>query len=139
IDDVYMGRAGGGAMDFRDVASEQVVRGPQGTLFGRNTIGGAELLTTTLTGAEFGGVARVGFGADSLKEAFVAVDLPAGDVFGARVSIGAGQRDGYVTRIYDGLDLGNEDTYTAQRTMRLTPSDVFDLTFRADFTKEDEN
>jgi iron complex outermembrane receptor protein len=41
IDDVYMGRAVGGAMDFRDIANVQILRGPQGTLFGRNTIGGA--------------------------------------------------------------------------------------------------
>ena len=46
IDDVYMGRRSGGAMEFRDIASVQILRGPQGTLFGRNTIGGAVLLTT---------------------------------------------------------------------------------------------
>jgi iron complex outermembrane receptor protein len=45
IDDVYMGRSVGGAMEFRDIASVQVLRGPQVTLFGRNTIGGAVLLT----------------------------------------------------------------------------------------------
>ncbi|MFO7325141.1 MAG: Plug domain-containing protein, partial [Pseudomonadota bacterium] len=39
IDDVYMGRSVGGAMEMRDIASVQVLRGPQGTLFGRNTIG----------------------------------------------------------------------------------------------------
>ena len=38
IDEVYMGRSVGGAMDFRDIASVQILRGPQGTLFGRNTI-----------------------------------------------------------------------------------------------------
>jgi iron complex outermembrane receptor protein len=139
IDDVYMGRSVGGVMDFRDIASVQVLRGPQGTLFGRNTIGGAVLLTTTLPGDEFGGVARVGFGDDNLKEAFAAVDLPIGDSLGARVSIGARQRDGYVTRIYDGLDLGDEDTYTAQLSMRWDASDTLSLTLRSDFTKEDEN
>jgi iron complex outermembrane receptor protein len=46
IDEVYMGRAVGGAMDFFDVADIQVLRGPQGTLFGRNTIGGAVLVNT---------------------------------------------------------------------------------------------
>src|SRR5262245_24037930 len=43
IDDVYMGSAIGGTMTLRDIRSIQVLRGPQGTLFGRNTIGGAIL------------------------------------------------------------------------------------------------
>ncbi len=46
IDDVYMGRSVGGAMEMRDIANAQVLRGPQGTLFGRNTIGGAMTATT---------------------------------------------------------------------------------------------
>jgi iron complex outermembrane receptor protein len=50
IDEVYMGRSVGGAMDFRDISSVQVLRGPQGTLFGRNTIGGAVLLSTNAPG-----------------------------------------------------------------------------------------
>jgi iron complex outermembrane recepter protein len=45
IDDVYMGTAVGGTMELRDVESIQVLRGPQGTLFGRNTIGGAILIS----------------------------------------------------------------------------------------------
>ncbi|HEY8539850.1 MAG TPA: Plug domain-containing protein, partial [Steroidobacteraceae bacterium] len=55
IDDVYIGNAVGGTMTLRDIANVQVLRGPQGTLFGRNTIGGAILLTTTTPGDEFGG------------------------------------------------------------------------------------
>jgi len=47
IDDVYIGTAVGGTMSLRDINSVQVLRGPQGTLFGRNTIGGAILLSTT--------------------------------------------------------------------------------------------
>ena len=55
IDDVYIGNAVGGSMALRDIANVQVLRGPQGTLFGRNTIGGAVLMTTTDPGDEFGG------------------------------------------------------------------------------------
>jgi iron complex outermembrane receptor protein len=51
IDDVYMGRAVGAAMEFRDIANVQILRGPQGTLFGRNTIGGAVLLTRVRSAA----------------------------------------------------------------------------------------
>ncbi len=139
IDDVYMGRSVGGVLDFRDVSSVQILRGPQGTLFGRNTIGGAVLLTTTLPGKEFGGTARVGIGDDRLHEGFAAIDLPITDELGARLSVGARQRDGYVTRVYDGLDLGDENTYTVQSSLRWLPSDSLTLTLRGDYSKEDEN
>jgi len=139
IDEVYMGRSVGGVMDFRDIASIQVLRGPQGTLFGRNTIGGAVLMTTTLPGTEFGGTARVGFGDDNLREGFAAVDLPLAEGLGMRMSVGARQRDGYVTRVFDGMDLGDEDTYTVQSSLRWAAGEAFTLTLRGDYSKEDEN
>jgi len=139
IDDVYMGRAVGGVMEFRDIAGVQILRGPQGTLFGRNTIGGAVLLTTTLPGNEFGGTVRAGLGDDNLYEAFGAIDVPMGDMLSARFSVGARKRDGYVTRVFDGVDLGDEDTRTFQAAFRLSPSDDFELILRGDYTKEDEN
>jgi|HigsolmetaAR201D_1030396.scaffolds.fasta_scaffold05839_1 iron complex outermembrane receptor protein len=138
IDEVYMGRAVGGIMDFRDIAGIQVLRGPQGTLFGRNTIGGAVLLTTALPGDELGGTVRVGVGDDDLREAFVAVDLPIADGLGARISAGARQRDGYVTRIHDNMDLGDEDSFTTQAVLRWE-TDPVTLTLRGDYTREDEN
>jgi len=55
IDDVYMSQSIGGSLAFRDIAGVQVLRGPQGTLFGKNTVGGAILLTTHEPGDEFGG------------------------------------------------------------------------------------
>src|SRR5688572_13674753 len=53
VDDVYIGNAVGASMALRDVANVQVLRGPQGTLFGRNTIGGAVLITTKDPGDDF--------------------------------------------------------------------------------------
>jgi iron complex outermembrane recepter protein len=139
IDDVYMGRSVGGAMDFRDIASVQILRGPQGTLFGRNTIGGAVLLTTNAPGDDAGSSVRVGFGSDNLYELYGAFDLPLGDTWSARISAGGRQRDGYVTRVFDGKDLGNENMYTGQIGVRWKPSDALEFTLRGDYTNEDEN
>lgn len=139
IDDVYMGRSVGGVMEFRDISGVQILRGPQGTLFGRNTIGGAVLLTTTLPGEEFGGTVRATVGDDNLYEAFGAIDVPMGDKLAARFSVGARKRDGYVTRVSDGIDLGDEDTRTFQTSWRFNASDNFQLILRGDYTKEDEN
>jgi len=111
VDDVYMGRSAGGAMDFKDIASVEVLRGPQGTLFGRNTIGGAVLVRSAEPSEDFGGKARVRIGEDNLKEGFFAVDLPISDELLTRFSAGMRKRDGYVIREFDGQDLGNDDLY----------------------------
>ena len=137
IDEVYMGRSVGGAMDFRDIASTQVIRGPQGTLFGRNTIGGAVLLTTNRPGA--GNTLRLGVGEDNLFEGFVALDVVNEDTVGLRASLGARQRDGYVTRVVDGADLGDENSLTGQISLELDPTPDVNLLLRADFSDEDEN
>jgi iron complex outermembrane receptor protein len=139
IDDVYMGRSVGGAMEFRDIASVQVLRGPQGTLFGRNTIGGAVLLTSNQPGAGAGNTIRVGTGSDSLFEAFGAFDIPLGGQFSARASAGYRRRDGYVTRLVDGVDLGDENSFTGQLALRWEPSDALTFTLRGDYAHEDEN
>src|SRR5580765_2256290 len=88
IDDVYMGRSVGGAMEIRDISSVQILRGPQGTLFGRNTIGGAVLLTTNAPGDDAGNSVRLGVGSDSLYEVYGAFDLPLSDTWSARLSLG---------------------------------------------------
>jgi iron complex outermembrane receptor protein len=139
IDDVYMGRSVGGAMEFRDIASVQVLRGPQGTLFGRNTIGGAVLMTSNQPGAGAGNTVRAGYGTDDLFEAFAAFDIPLGGQWSARASAGYRRRDGYVTRIFDGVDLGDENTYSGQLAIRWQPSDSVTFTLRGDYAHEDEN
>jgi iron complex outermembrane recepter protein len=139
IDDVYMGRAVGAAMEFRDIANVQILRGPQGTLFGRNTIGGAVLLTSNQPGTDAGNSVRLGVGNDSLREAFGAFDIPLGETWSARAALGFKQRDGYVKRVSDGKDLGDEDMRTGQVALRWNPSEAFDATLRGDYTKEDEN
>ncbi|WP_203291253.1 TonB-dependent receptor [Maricaulis parjimensis] len=137
IDEVYMGRSVGGAMDFRDIASTQVIRGPQGTLFGRNTIGGAVLLTTNRPGA--GNTLRIGVGEDSLFEGFVAVDLVETDTVGIRASAGVRSRDGYVIREVDGADLGDDRSMTGQISLEWEPSPDVNILVRLDHSEEDEN
>ena len=138
IDDVYMGSAIGGSMQLRDISNVQVLRGPQGTLFGRNTIGGAILLSTTDPGDEFGGTARLGTGDDSKIDAFVALDVPFSDSFKTRISAGMLKQDGYVHRS-DGIDLGDKDTFTAALKAVWTPSEKFRGVFGFDYSKSDEN
>jgi iron complex outermembrane receptor protein len=138
IDDVYIGNAVGGTMTLRDIASVQVLRGPQGALFGRNTIGGAILFTTHDPGDEFGGTIRAGGGTNSLMDGFIALDAPFADSFKARFTFGLRQQDGYVLRT-DGTDLGDTDTFTGTAKLIWKPMERLTGTFAFDYTEADEN
>lgn len=140
IDEVYVGRAVGGAIDFGDIAGVEVLRGPQGTLFGRNTIGGAILVRTKEPEiGHFGGEARLRTGTDNLFEGFGVLNLPLGDTAAARVSGGFRKRDGYVIREFDGLDLGNDNGFTLNGAVLWKPSPDIRVNLRADYTKRDEH
>src|SRR4030095_2583409 len=90
-------------------------------------------------GTDAGNSVRVGLGEDNLREIFGAFDLPLGDDWSSRLALGMRQRDGYVTRVSDGKDLGDEDMQTGQLAGRWKPSEARGLTLRGDYTKEDEN
>lgn len=140
IDEVYVGRAVGGLIDFGDVASVEILRGPQGTLFGRNTIGGAILVRTRAP--EFGSFSskvNLRVGDDNLYDGFAAVNLPLGNTAAARLSAGFRQRDGYVTRPFDGRDLGDDDSFSVNGSLNWTPSSKSLVFLRADYTKRDGN
>ncbi|BFT28901.1 TonB-dependent receptor [Alteromonas sp. D210916BOD_24] len=139
IDDVYMGQSVGGTMELRDIESVQVLRGPQGTLFGRNTIGGAVLINTQDPGDELGGKIRLGVGQDALMEAFGSIDIPLSDELLTRFSLGTKKQDGYVKRIADGLDLGDVNNTMFNGKVVYQPSDKFKAKVLFDYTRADEN
>ena len=139
IDDVYMGHGVGGSMDLRDIESVQVLRGPQGTLFGRNTIGGAVLITTKDPKKQFGGTAKLGFGSDNLRDAFLGLDLPMTDTLGARFSFGSRVQDGYIKYPSQNKLLGDTNTYTFTGKLMWTPSENLTARLMLDYTKADEN
>ncbi|MBO9575153.1 MAG: TonB-dependent receptor [Sphingobium sp.] len=140
LDEVYLGRAVGGSLDFGDIGGVEVLRGPQGTLFGRNTIGGAILVRTrTPELGEFSGEARLRTGTDNLYEGFAALNIPLADTAAGRISGGFRKRDGYVRRKVDGLDLGDDNSFTLNSALLWEPAPSVKVNLRADFTKRDEH
>jgi iron complex outermembrane receptor protein len=138
IDDVYIGSAVGSRMDLRDISSVQVLRGPQGTLFGRNTIGGAILVSTSDPGNQFGGTARGGFGSDHLYDGSLALDVPITDTLKSRFTAARRKQDGYVTRT-DGTDLGDTNTYTLTSKFLWKPTDRLEARWLAEYSSADEH
>ena len=99
LDGVYLARSVGANQDLPDVERIEVLKGPQGTLFGRNTIGGAISIVTHDPGKEFRFVGDVTVGRFSLVQTRGTVDLPITDGLGASVSFSTKNRNGYLKRI----------------------------------------
>jgi iron complex outermembrane receptor protein len=140
VDDVYYARSIGGVMDAVDIESVQVLRGPQGTLFGRNTIGGAVLITTgtpDVTGVS--GKAEVTVGRFDRRDGKLSLNLPFADGRAAlRFSVAALNRDGYVDRLFDGGTQGDRSAQVARVKLRVLASDTVTIDLGADYTRARE-
>lgn len=99
LDGVYLGRSVGANQDLLDVERIEVLKGPQGTLFGRNTIGGAVSIVTHDPGNTFRFVGDITGGSYSRFQLRGTVDLPLTDSLSSSVSFSAIRRDGYQRRI----------------------------------------
>jgi iron complex outermembrane receptor protein len=115
---------GTSATSFFDFSSVQVLKGPQGTLFGRNASGGAVLYSTTEPGDVFGGYLTVRGGDYDSRQVQGAVDIPIiPGVLKARVAGDYTASDGYVTDIRDNSTLGDVDNKSVRVTLVATPLD----------------
>ncbi|CAA0123714.1 Pesticin receptor [Halioglobus japonicus] len=153
VDGVYVSRADGSVLDNVDVQSVQVLRGPQGTLFGKNTTGGAILYTTNKPNEEYGGHAEVRVGNYNKLDSKVTVNVPLmGDTLMSRFSLYKTKNDGYVqSEIPDNLPVqavGNpafvEDEYNdidrwgGQAQLRWVATDDLILDLNYNYGKTDQ-
>ena len=99
VDGVYMSRSAGGVLDVLDIERIEVLRGPQGTLFGRNTIGGAINITARKPGNELGGQVAVTAGNFERRDVRASVDVPISDQLRATIAVSEKNRDGFVERV----------------------------------------
>lgn len=139
IDDVYFSRSVGGILDFLEVDRIEVLRGPQGTLFGRNTIGGAIVVHSRRPGQELGGNLQVEVGSDDKIFVTGYADIPLGDTLKSNISFSRRARDGYVTRVFDGIDLGDDNTWAVRGALLFEPTSNFEAYLVADYQNENEN
>jgi len=139
VDGVYLARSVGGVLDLVDVESLQVLRGPQGTLFGRNTVGGAILIQSARPADELGGSIRFTTGTDTRADLKASVDIPLGSTLRSRFSFLRTLRDGYVENLDGGEDLGSDNAFTGRGVLEWTPSERTSFTLAADYTRERES
>ena len=117
---------GNTATAFFDLGSIQVLKGPQGTLFGRNATGGAVLYSTPMPGDDIGGFVILRGGSRNYGQMQGAIDLPlVPDTLAIRLAFDITRGDGYVTNVNTGNTLGDKHSQSGRATILFTPGDRF--------------
>jgi iron complex outermembrane recepter protein len=139
VDGVYVASTVGSLLDLLDVSSLEVLRGPQGTLFGRNTIGGAINITSEKPNTKaFGGTASVLYGTDNHREVKAKVNLPISSTVSASLSAALIKQDGYVDDVGTGQELGDRNNLVGKMALRWQ-GESSELNFSIDGTRTREN
>ncbi|MBL4801789.1 MAG: TonB-dependent receptor [Emcibacter sp.] len=108
VDGVYIARSIGGMMDLADVERVEILRGPQGTLYGKNTIGGAINVITSRPNGELEGKIKATAGQRNHFDVEANLNFPiVDDLLSGKIAVVSKNQDGYSKRVSDGLDLGD--------------------------------
>jgi iron complex outermembrane recepter protein len=142
LDGVVMSSAGEAFGDMYDVERVEVLRGPQGTLYGKNASAGVVNVVSTRPGDELGGYVDLGWYEDNEVRLKAALDAPISDKLRTRTTATWGNFDGYIDNISDtpaGGDLNGYDRWGVRTIWEADPTDDIRLTFIGDYRKSDDN
>ena len=135
VDGVYLARSVGSVLDLVDIERVEVLRGPQGTLFGRNTIGGAISVVTRAPADVLSGRVEATYGSYERIDAKASIDLPLSDKVLTKLTVATLNRDGYAERLVADDELGGRETFAARAAVRLLPSDAVTIDLVGDYTR----
>jgi iron complex outermembrane receptor protein len=139
LDDVYIARSSGALLDAVEIQSVQVLRGPQGTLFGKNTTGGAILYTSIKPSEEFGGNVKTSVGNYGLLNGSISMNIPLiEDTLLSRLTLAHVGNDGYTENDLDGTNWTDDDRNMAVAQLRWLPSDALIVDLNFNYTKTDQ-
>ena len=124
VDEIYFARQSANAVSLFDIEQVEVLRGPQGTLFGRNTTGGAVSITTRKPANEFGFFVEGSAGSFSKRQVRGSVDLPVNDQLLTKLSGFYVKDDGYARSLTTGQKLNAEDAWGARGAVRYRPTEA---------------
>ena len=139
VDGAYRSRQSSMINQLVDIESIEVLRGPQGTLFGKNTASGALLVRTKAPSHEQDGFAEVTIGDDSLLNFSAAFNLSLIDgLLASRTTVFSSNRDGFVKAVNLGAELNERDRFGVRQQFLYTPSDDLSVRVIADYSEIDE-
>ena len=123
VDDIYQSRSDNSLIDIVDVERVEVLRGPQGTLFGKNTIGGAIRYITKAPNGKAGGYVDATVGSYDRADIKASVNVPLTETLFVKATVGALNRDGYIKHVVDNDRDGDQNTRVGQLQVRALLSD----------------
>ncbi len=139
VDGVYLPRLQAGLLNTSDVERVEVVRGPQGTIFGKNTIGGAVSIVTRLPQFDLGGSLEVRAGNFDLFETRAILNVPLMEETAAlRLGLTTATRDGFSKERLGGSDPNDEKLLAGRLQLLLLPTDNLEVRLSGDFSRENK-
>ena len=140
LDGIYVASPYSLQTDFLDLERIEVLRGPQGTLFGQNSTGGAiNVITRAPTTDETYGSADLTMGNYGLLKTRAVINKPLSENLAMRASFISNSRDGFTENLTNGQDLDDADSVSARVRLSYEPSDIFRANFMAQVFNEDRN
>lgn len=139
LDNVYLGRPGMAVFDLLDVEQLEVLRGPQGTLFGKNTTAGVLNITTRKPTFHQEGSVQSSLGEDGYWQTQGSFSGPLTDTLAGRISAYHTEDDGYVKNIYNGHDLNGGKRQGFRTQLLFKPSETFNLRWIGEYNEEDSD
>jgi iron complex outermembrane receptor protein len=137
VDDVYNSRVAAATFDFLDVDQVEVLRGPQGTLYGKNTTAGAINITTNQPTFDFEGRAEVSVGNLNYRQAKAAISGPLTDKIAARIAIAATSRRGTLYNTVSDRWINEQDNLGLRGQLLFQPNEDLSITIAGDYSKQD--
>jgi iron complex outermembrane receptor protein len=139
LDGVYLGQSQALDQSLDDIEQIEILRGPQGHLFGRNTDAGAVSITTRAPSKAFEGALSAGVSNYSGYEAGGYVSGPLATGVQGKLSVSGETRDGFISNVYDGSKLSNLQRFATRGQLALQPSEKLKVDLYADYAKIDQN
>jgi iron complex outermembrane receptor protein len=137
VDDVYYSRVASATFDFLDVAQIEVLRGPQGTLYGKNTTAGAINIQTNQPTFDFEGRAEVSVGNYNFQQARLAVSGPLSETVAARVAFSGTSRNGTIRNVTTGENIQSLDNIGLRAQLLWEPTSDLKIKLVGDYNKQD--